>query len=59
MKNRKKKALAELEDVHKALKELLYETSKSRCGFECALEVVDEQIATIRQGITKRTKSNQ
>ena len=59
MKNRKKKALAELEDVHEAIKELFYETSKSRCGLECALEVADEQFATIRQGITKRKKSNQ
>ena len=53
MKKRKRKALAELEDVSQTGLQLLKETSKSQCGYECAAEVFTEQIKAIRRGITK------
>ena len=54
MKKRKRKALAELEDVCETGLQLLKETSKSRCGYECAAEVFTEQIKTIRKGIANK-----
>lgn len=54
MKSRKKKALAELEDIEETLYILMIETGHTRCGIEAGLQVVNEQIATIRKGITKR-----
>ena len=56
MRKRKRKALAELEDVHETGLQLLKETAKSRCGCECAADVFTEQIKTIRRGITKSKK---
>ena len=54
MKKRRRKALQELDDIHDSLCRLLKETSKSICGFECALDVVANQIKTIRKGIVKK-----
>lgn len=45
------KALDELDDLKDDLEELFKETSKSRCGFESAMYVVNQQIETIREGI--------
>ena len=56
MRKRKKKALAELEDIEETLYVLTIETARTRWGVVAALHVIDEQIATIRRGITRRNR---
>ena len=50
-KETKKKALKELNDIHRSLRILLKETARSRCAYECAMDVVGEQIEIIRNVI--------
>lgn len=59
MRKRKKKALAELEDIEETLYVLIIETSHGRCAVDAALEVVSEQLDTIRKGITLRKRKTQ
>ena len=59
MKQRKSEALAELEDLEETLYVLIIETSRTRCGVEAALEVIDAQLDTIRSGITRRKRKTQ
>lgn len=50
-KSLKQEALEELDDILETLQELFYETSKSSCGYDCAMTEVNKGIDKIREAI--------